>query len=290
MSKLKKVMLAVLMTAVIMPLAACSSGDSKSSGDTSKTVKLAYMEWDDSVSSTNVVAEVLKEMGYNVQLTPLDNAIVWQSVANKQSDAMVSAWLPLTHGQQYEKYKNQIDLVGPSLSGAQSGLVVPSYMTNVNSVSDLVNQANKTITGIEPGAGIMTSAENALKQYSNLKDWKLMPSSTGAMTATLDKAYKNQDEIVITGWEPHWMFTKYDLKFLEDPEKLISSPETINTVARQGLKEDNPEVYKILKNFKWDMSDIGDVMLEMSSGKKADQAAKDWISKNQDKVNSWKNS
>ncbi|MEJ6347948.1 glycine betaine ABC transporter substrate-binding protein [Holzapfeliella sp. He02] len=288
MSKLKKIIVGLLMVAIVLPLSACSSSDK--SADSAKTVKLAYMEWDDSVSSTNVVAEVLREMGYTVEMTPLDNAIVWKSVADRQADAMVSAWLPLTHGPQYDTYKNKIDLIGPSLSGAQSGLVVPSYMTDVNSVTDLVNQANKTITGIEPGAGIMTSAENALKQYSNLKDWKLMPSSTGAMTATLDKAYKNKDQIVITGWEPHWMFTKYDLKFLEDPEKLISSPETINTVARQGLKEDKPEVYKVLQNFKWDMKDIGEVMLQMSNGKKADQAAKEWISQNQDKVNSWKNS
>lgn len=289
MSKLKKGILAVLMLAIIMPVSACSANSSKSSEDNSKTVKLAYMEWDDSVSSTNLVAEVLKQMGYTVEMTPLDNAIVWQSVANKQADAMVSAWLPLTHGPQYDKYKNQIDVLGANLTGAQSGLVVPSYM-NVNSVEDLSNQAKKTITGIEPGAGIMTNAEKAMSQYSNLSGWNLMSSSTGAMTASLDKAYKNKDEIVITGWAPHWMFTKYDLKFLNDPKQVISSPETINTVARQGLKNDKPEVYKVLKNFKWDMKDIGDVMFDMNNGKKANQAAKDWIAKNQDKVNSWKNS
>ena len=50
----------------------------------------------------------------------------------------------------------------------------------------------------------------------NLSDWQVETSSSGAMVVALDKAIKNKEDIVITGWSPHWMFAKYDLKYLKD--------------------------------------------------------------------------
>ncbi|EUJ21889.1 glycine betaine/L-proline ABC transporter substrate-binding protein [Listeria aquatica FSL S10-1188] len=80
----------------------------------------------------------------------------------------------------------------------------------------LGEQINYTITGIDAGAGIMLSTQNAIKDYK-LDDynWQLQTSSTAAMTSTLEKAIKDKRPIVVTGWTPHWMFTKFDLKFLK---------------------------------------------------------------------------
>jgi len=41
-----------------------------------ETIELAYVNWDTELSSTNVVGLVLEELGYNVELTPLDMGIV----------------------------------------------------------------------------------------------------------------------------------------------------------------------------------------------------------------------
>lgn len=126
---------------------------------------------------------------------------------------MVGAWLPTTHGTLYEEYENQIDDLGANLTGVKVGLVVPSYM-DVTSISDLTTQANQTITGIESGAGVVSAANTTIETYSNLSNWTLSTSSTGAMTTALEQAIANKEEIVITSWSPHWMFSKYDLKYL----------------------------------------------------------------------------
>ena len=251
------------------------------------TVKLAYVEWDSEVASTNVIAEVLKEAGYQVNITPLDNAIMWKSVANGEADAMVSAWLPTTHAAQYQQYKNQLVDLGPNLEGVRVGLVVPDYM-KVDSIEDLSDQANQTITGIEPGAGVVKAAENTLKAYSNLNNWKLSTSSTGAMTIALEQALKNKDEIVITGWSPHWMFAKYGLKYLKDPKASMGKTEAIHTMTRKGLKKDLPEVNKILDNFHWTQEDMEEVMLDINSGTSPEQAAKKWIQEHPSEVVAWK--
>lgn len=267
-------------------LAACSGDDSSKSSGNSKDVNLAYVEWDTEIASTNVVGQVLEDLGYNVTLTPLDNAIMWEAVSKGEADGMVAAWLPNTHAPQYKKYKDDLDELGENLTGAKIGLVVPSYM-DVNSIEDLKNQADKTITGIEPGAGITAATETAKDEYDNLADWNLLTSSSGAMTTSLAKAIKNKEDIVVTGWSPHWKFAKYDLKYLEDPKGIYGGEETINTFARKGLKEDQPDVYSVLDNFHWTSEDLENVMLEIMNGKDPKQAAKDWVKDNEDKVAEW---
>ena len=251
--------------------------------DNKGTVNLAYVEWDTEVASTHVVAEVLKEMGYEVKTTPLDNAIMWESVAKGEVDGMVAAWLPSTHQAQY---KDQVENLGPNLEGAKLGIAVPSYMA-VDSIADLSDEAGKTITGIEPGAGVVAAAENTVATYDNLSDWNVATSSSGAMTVALGQAIKNKEDIVITGWSPHWMFAKYDLKYLDDPEGTMGEAESINTMVRQGLADDLPEVYEVLDKFNWTQEDMEEVMLAINDGTSAEDAAKDWVTNHPEEVAAW---
>ncbi|MBS9335109.1 ABC transporter permease/substrate binding protein [Fructobacillus sp. M1-13] len=251
-----------------------------------KKVDLGYVEWDSEVASTNVLAEAMRQHGYQVNMTPLDNAVNWQSIANKQIDGTVSAWLPNTQKAMYDKYKNQVDILGPNLEDVKLGLVVPDYM-DVNSISDLNNQADKQIVGIEAGAGIMSAAQKTIDTYSNLNGWKLTPSSSGAMPAALDKAYKAKQPIVITGWTPHWIFNKYHLKFLDDPKKTMGTSEAIKTMVRKDFKKANPDAYKVMKNFHWSQDEMQSVMLDIQNGKSPKQAADDYIKAHKSQVNSW---
>lgn len=145
---------------------------------------------------------------------------------------------------------------------------------------------NYQIIGIDPGSGIMKSANQALTDY-DLKGWKLVESSSAAMTATLDKAIRNQDPVIITGWTPHWMFTKYDLKYLDDPKKTFGEAEEIHTIARLGLKEDQPEAYQFLQNFKWTSDEMGEIMIDIQDGKNASDAAADWAKAHPERVQEW---
>ncbi|MFJ7734958.1 glycine betaine ABC transporter substrate-binding protein [Lysinibacillus sp. NPDC097287] len=267
-------------------LAACSSDDDSGKGNDAKEVNLAYVEWDTEIASTHVVGQVLEDLGYDVSLTPLDNGIMWEALSKGEADGMVAAWLPHTHASQYEKYKDDLDELGENLAGAKIGLVVPSYM-KVNSIEDLSNEADHTITGIEPGAGITAATEKALEEYDNLADWNLLTSSSGAMTTALSQAIDKKEDIIITGWSPHWKFASYDLKYLEDPKGIYGGEETINTFVRKGLKEDNPDVYSVLDNFHWTSEDLEEVMLEIMNGTDPKEAAENWIKDNEATVAEW---
>lgn len=255
-------------------------------GESKGTINLSYVTWDTEIASTNVMAEVLRQAGYTVEITPLDNAIMWSSVATGEADAMVGAWLPNTHAPQFEQYGDQMEDLGPNLEGAQLALTVPAYM-DVDSIADLTDEANQTITGIEPGAGVVASAQEAVEVYDNLSDWQVLTSSSGAMTTELGTSIANEEEIVITGWTPHWMYQSYDLKNLEDPEGIMGEEETINTMVRTGLQEDMPEAYQILDNFYWEMDDMESVMMAINEGADPQAAAQAWVDENQDTVDEW---
>ncbi|PMC79891.1 glycine/betaine ABC transporter substrate-binding protein [Aerococcus viridans] len=257
------------------------------SGESKGNITLSYVTWDTEIASTNVIAEVLRQAGYTVETTPLDNAIMWSSVATNEADAMVGAWLPNTHAPQYEQYGDQMEDLGPNLEGAITGLTVPTYMEDVQSIEDLSDEANQTITGIEPGAGVVAAAEDAVGTYSNLQGWTVQTSSSGAMTTELGTSIANEEDIVITGWSPHWMFQEYDLKYLEDPKGVFGEGETINTMVRQGLQDDMPEAYQILDNFYWEVADMESVMAEINKGADPQTAAQAWIEENQETVDQW---
>ncbi|WP_454189968.1 glycine betaine ABC transporter substrate-binding protein [Paenibacillus sp. Marseille-Q7038] len=161
-----------------------------------------------------------------------------------------------------------------------------------NDTADSANQnatgaeVNYQIIGIDPGAGIMTSTTQALEDY-DLTDWTLVEGSSSAMTAMLEKAMKNEDPIIITGWTPHWMFNKYDLKFLEDPLKSYGDAEEIRTIVRKGLKEDHPTAYEFLDRFNWTAEEMAEMMIAIQDGSDPQQAAKEWAEAHQDKVDEW---
>jgi len=256
-----------------------------------KAVNLAYVEWSDAVVATNLLAETLKMKGYDVTLTPLPAAAMWQAVATGEADAMVAAWLPATHAAYYEKLKDQVDLVGPNVEGAKIGWAVPSYV-DMSTVEDLKTKGaeveNKVI-GIDPGAGLMQASEKAIQDYG-LSDVTLVEGSDATMTAALKDAIDRREPIVVTTWTPHWMFGRYDLKYLADPKGAFGGEESVNTVARKGLDTEMPEVHKILANFKISLDDEQKLMLQ-NEEKGTDPAvtAKSWIEANPEKVAAWTN-
>lgn len=101
-----------------------------------EAIRLVYVTWDSEIASTNVVSLVLEELGYNVELTPVEASFMFSGLASGEADAMVAAWLPATHAKYYEDYQNDFEDLGPNLEGAKIGLVVPTYVT-IDSIAEI---------------------------------------------------------------------------------------------------------------------------------------------------------
>ncbi|AVQ98587.1 glycine/betaine ABC transporter [Oceanobacillus iheyensis] len=167
-------------------------------------------------------------------------------------------------------------------SGSDSEENAEDSSTNVGEEIDY------TITGIEPGAGITVTTEKAIEEY-DLDGWQVEQSSTAAMLTELEDAINNEEPIVVTGWNPHYMFTKFEnLKYLEDPQGTYGEEEQIKSLARKGLEADKPNAYKLIDQFNWTLEDMEGIMYESAeNGKDIAEVSKQWVEDNPDKVAEW---
>jgi len=257
--------------------------------DEPEFVTLVYVEWASEVASTYLIKAVLEELGYEVDVLSVTAAFMWQAVKSGDADGLVAAWLPSTHAHYFGAVKDEVDDLGPNLQGTKIGLVVPTYVS-INSIAELGANAkkfNKKLIGIDPGAGLMSKTELVMEKY-NLGNFKLLEGSGATMTAALKQAIRENQWIVATGWTPHWKFDRWELKYLEDPQNIYGAEEAIHTVVRQDLKEDLPEVYRVLNNFFWTPAQMQQLMRwNQQDDTLPEENAARWIKENREIVDQW---
>lgn len=274
---------------------------------TDKVVRLAYVEWSSEIASSHLVKAVIEEkFNYRCQLISLTAEEMWHAVASGKADATVSAWLPETHAHYYREVKDSVVNLGPNLEGTKTGLVIPNitagrftagtgirnrpYM-DVQSISGLqqhIDKLNGKIIGIDPEAGVMRQTREAMEVYG-LEEFRLVDGDEESMIDALSDALRHQEWIVVTGWLPHWMFARWDLKFLKDPENVYGGGGHINTIVREGLQSDMPDVYRFLDNFHWKPEEMGQLMLwiQERNGRYPYESALRWIRTHPDRINRW---
>lgn len=231
-----------------------TAGTASAAAGKEKKLRLVYVEWDCATASTYLAKAVLEEkLGYTVDMVAVSGPIMWTSLKTGDADAMVTAWLPVTHKDMFEKVKDGVELIGKIADGARLGLAVPDYVpiTSVEQLAANADKFGKKIVGIDAGSGIMNLTEKLLADY-NLTNMELVQGSGALMTASLREAIRRKEWIVVTAWSPHWMFGRWQLRYLDDPKKSLGEEEYISTAVRKGLKQEHPEAYAFLERFHYD--------------------------------------
>lgn len=205
----------------ILTLFSCNKNDDSKDSDlqSSRSVKIAYVNWIGETVATNIMKVVFEKIGYSAEILPVTASIMYQYLASGQVDGMVSAWIPTADKFYYEKFKGKFVDLGANYEGTLQGFVVPSYVT-ISSIAELKGRGaefKNKIVGIDAGAGTQLSVEETLNRYELDKEYELISSSESVMLASLESAIKKREWILIPLWKPHWAFAKYDIKFLDDP-------------------------------------------------------------------------
>ncbi|MFD1412490.1 glycine betaine ABC transporter substrate-binding protein [Oceanobacillus jeddahense] len=99
-------------------------------------IEIASMPWEAEQASAAVIEQVFSDYGYDVTVTEVDPAILFESIAGNSVDATVAPALPITQGHLYDRYEGEFVDLGPNLDGLQNGFVVPEYM-DIDSIEDL---------------------------------------------------------------------------------------------------------------------------------------------------------
>jgi glycine betaine/proline transport system substrate-binding protein len=255
----------------------------------SKTLTLGDIGWDEDVALNNILKILLKDnFGYDVKLQLADAGPIYQGVATGDLDAFMDTWLPYTQKIYWQKFKNEVEKLAPWYEGnATIGLAVPDYVepTSIADLNKYKSEFDGTITGIEAGAGEMNVVKTKVIPGYNL-DYTLQASSTPAMLSELKKAVEAKKPIVVTAWQPHWMFTAYPLRYLTDPKGLMGKGEELSAIVTKGLQQDKPEPYAMIKAVRLNQQELGTLEIEINkSGPEG--GARNWLKKNQSVVQPW---
>ncbi|RUT77895.1 glycine betaine ABC transporter substrate-binding protein [Ancylomarina longa] len=261
---------------------------SKTGGE--KEINIAMVNWVECIANTHLAKVVLEDRGYKVNLINADVAPVFAAVAKGDADVFMEVWEPITHKPYMDRFGDKIEKLGTIYNDGRLGIVVPQYV-QIDSIKELQNQKDKfngEIIGINPGAGIMKITKKVIEDYG--LDLELVTSSEAGMLAALKKAYDKKEWIAVTGWKPHTMFTRYDLKMLVDDKQTMGTSETISVIATKGWSKQNAELAKFFSNFKMDDIMLGSLMLKIEKNPgKEDEAAKEWYAEHKAKIDAWFN-
>lgn len=306
----KKLFTFVLLLVFSLVLVACGSdsGDSDKGGtdDTStgdselllelgqEDLSVPYVAWARETISTHLLAAILEDVGYNVDIKQVEAGPMYAGVAEGTEDFHTSAWLPATHASYWEEYEDKLVKVTEVLDQAPLALTVPSYVEDINSIEDLKTNTefgesvNWQIIGIDPGAGIMQNTQKVLEEYE-LDNWSVLESSEVAMLTQLRESIANEEPIIVPLWKPHWIFGVEDLKMLDDPKEIYGgSGDQIYTVARVGLEEDAPAAYRILQNYTETYELVEELMpLVHDEGLDPADVARQYLEDNPDMLAKW---
>lgn len=286
--------------AAALALGGCTSdggngGNGGNGGDGSEdkgSLTLAVFNgWDEGIATSELWKAVLEEQGYQVELVYSDVAPLFVGLKDGDYDFTTDIWLPVTHATYLEEYGDSIVDLGAW--NTESALTVAvnedAPITSLSELADNAGEFGNRIIGIEPGAGLTEAMNDSVIPGYGLEGMEYLTSSTQAMLTELEAATNAGENIVVTLWEPHWAYSAYPIRNLEDPEGALGGTEGMHIFSRTGFADDFPEVAEWLSGFEMSLEllyDLEGLLFVDNDTDDYGPLVADWISENRDYVDS----
>lgn len=290
MNTSRKILALVLVLAASVLVAGCGGGGG---GSQNSEIRLGDIGWDESQAIANLTKILFEEdLGYqNVEIQRLESpALLFQGVGQGEIDAFQDVWLP-NHQEFYEASENDVELLDPWYQGQTTqGVAVPSYIEDVDSIEDLNGSGIDTIYGIEPGTPMMEKLSNNVKPEYDLNQ-EIVEAGTAGMLSQVDDLFNNREPFAMIAWAPHWMHTKYDLKYLDDPEDAqeeLNDPAQMYSIVKRDLEQDDPVAYAYMNEYSLSEEQLQDLESAINDADgDAEAGARNWLENNRDVVQPW---
>lgn len=241
-----RVAAAAALTLAVGSATACSTSSGDASADPDKKLTIGVVSgWSGDISIAYLSKIVLESQGYTVDVQEFsDTSLVYVATADGDIDAM-PGWPENSQKAAYEKYADDLEDVAKPYGNGSLFIAVPDYMTDVQSIDDLVAHADEfdnAIVGIEAGSGLTKIMQDTVVPGYGLENFDLQLSSTAAMLAQLKEAIDADKPIAVTLWAPFWANSAFPIRPLEDPKGLFGAKESMHILAHPGFSEEHPEV------------------------------------------------
>ncbi|MBN1136067.1 MAG: ABC transporter substrate-binding protein [Anaerolineae bacterium] len=315
-ARMKKLLLAAVAMALVT-VTACGS-EPGTAVPTRPVIKLAISPWVASEVNATVAKILLEEqMGYTVEIVPIDEYAQWEAMAKGEVHAGLEVW-PSGHAEDVQKYIVEAKTVedgGPLGPVGKITWYIPSYLRREHpelaTWEGLKDPDNVALfaTAATGTKGQFLAGDPSWVQYDEqiinnlgLNFQVVRLDSEEKLLAALDAAYQKQEPILLYFWTPHWAHSLYDLVPVELPaysEECYARaaeggvdcdypPDPLFKIFWSGFKDYAPQAYAFLKRMSYTNLDQIAILATVQLDKKSvEEAARAWIAENEEVWKGW---
>ena len=263
-----------------------------------KAVRISDVGWTDVTSTSALFSVLVRQLGYDSQVTVLSIPVTFTSMKNKDIDVFLGNWMPTMEADRKPYLDDHsIDVIGVNLTGAKYTLAVPAYtyaagLRDFADIQRFAPQLKSAIYGIEPGNDGNRLILGMIKQNQfNLGTFKLVESSEQGMLAEVERAIHDHEPVVFLGWDPHPMNMRFDMRYLSGGDGVFGpnfGGATIYTDVRAGYSQECPNVGRLLKNMKFTLTGESQMMdAILNQHQQPEAAAEAWLKAHPKAVSAW---
>lgn len=243
-------------------IGACASDVKK------KQLIIATESWQESKIFSCIAKKMLEREGVEVIIKPYDLKNIYDQLTLGKVDLFLDVW-DNSHNV-YTYQLDQLEDLGVLYEGARIGMAVPTYM-HIDSLNQCA--ADSSVFGnifytLEKSAGVTIAAKTVFKSYG--MEPVIVELSERELMEHLGLLVAKKKPFLVAAWTPHWMFARYDLKYIADSTATFNPNINIHMYARAGFKNTFTDEQKVLRNLKFSKAQI-DELLELTRGVKDDK-------------------
>jgi len=284
-------------------------------------IKLTLHDWTGQLITTQLMAEVLKKAGYNVELVTADYLAQFAGLENGDLHVAMEIWA--TTGQEAldaAVATGKVENLGETGMQAKEEWWYPEYMKEKcpglpnwealldTACADAFSTAETAPNGRYLGGPVTWGGFDEERVSALGLPFEVVHAGTdAALFAELESAYQRQAPIMLWIYAPHWAVAKYKGEWVEFPQYTKecyedpawgSNPDEAYDCGKPfgaiwkagwaGLKDKWPGAHKAIQAFTIDNAEMGQMITDVDlNGKTVQEVADAWMAANEARWSAW---
>ena len=292
---------------------------SSKAAESQDPIKLTLHDWTGQLITTNIMAEVLKEAGYNIELVQADYIAQFAGLQTGDLHLAMEMW-ETTGRDAIDEYTpdGRVINVGSTGMDAIEEWWYPSYMKDecpglpnweaLNECAEAFSTMETAPKGRYLGGPVTWGGFDDERVEALDLDWEVIHAGTdAALFAELESAYQRKAPIMLWIYAPHWAPSKFEGEFVEFPaytSECYNDPSwginpnsaydcgkprgPIWKVASSQLKDKWPGAYDAVEAFTISNDEMGQMVAAVDlDGNSVEAVVADWMNNNKSRWQSW---
>lgn len=287
--------------------------------ESSDPIKLVLLDWTGNHLTNHIAGELLTRMGYTVEYVTTAQAPAWQGLGDGSLQVQMEQWL-VTQRIAYDDLKAQgkiTDLGKLGLEGREAWYY-PAYI-------EKDCPGLPAWTALKSCASLFQTAETAPKGRlvdfpeewtPESKQWidafgldlvAIPAGGEGSIIAEIKSAFTRQQPLLVMFYEPHWVFSDYDMKAVDLPawdpacesdpawgpiadkkmDCYMANPDIVK-ISTAGFADKYPAAAKMLSAFTISNAEQAPLIKRVDVDKETlETVAKSWVDANEATWRPW---